>query len=172
MKNKEIYFAGGCFWGLEGFLAQAQGVLAHEVGYVNGDRLNPCYREVCSGSGHAEAVRILYDPEKISTEGLIRLFFTAIDPFSVNRQGNDRGIQYRSGIYLQEKQDLEEVQRVVATIQTELGKPIAVETGLVKNYTLAEEEHQDYLVKNPGGYCHISPAYFMRAKKFEDPLLK
>ena len=107
-----IYLAGGCFWGLQKYFDQFPGVRATEVGYANGPDSAPTYREVCDSSGHAETVKIEYDPNKISLRELLDKYFLVIDPLSVNKQGNDRGIQYRTGIYYADQSQLPEIQAV------------------------------------------------------------
>lgn len=171
MAEREVFFGGGCFWGVEAFLKRIRGVLATEVGYLNGEGESPGYREVCTGSGHAEVVRVAFDDEVVSLRGLTRLFFTVIDPFSLNRQGNDRGIQYRTGIYARDPRLLEEAARILGEIEGQLGAKTAVEIGAVSNYCPAEEYHQDYLEKNPGGYCHIGREAFLRASAFKEDSL-
>lgn len=170
-ERHEIYLAGGCFWGTEHFLAQIRGVLETEVGYANGHTPDPTYEIVCGDdSGYAETVRVVYDPQVLSTEKLLETFFLAIDPTSVNRQGNDRGTQYRTGIYYTDPGDAEVVERALTRLQAEYpGKQIAVEGMPLENYYRAEEYHQDYLEKNPTGYCHISPALFRKAREANQP---
>lgn len=155
--QKEIYFAGGCFWGVEEYFSRIPGVLDAQSGYANGHVANPGYREVCSGdTGHAETVRIVYDPAKVSLETLARQYFKIIDPLSVNRQGNDRGTQYRTGIYYVLEEDKPALEKVLREEQWKYSRPLAVEFEPLRNFYPAEEYHQDYLRKNPGGYCHIS----------------
>lgn len=159
-----IYFAGGCFWGIEKYLASVSGVTGTEVGYANGTTDAPTYRDVCTGeTGYTEAVRVDYDPSVAPLPFLLGLFFRAIDPTSVNRQGNDVGTQYRSGIYYSDPADREIIERSVEELQAHYDRPIAVETGPLVSYTSAEEYHQKYLDKNPGGYCHIGRSLFEEA---------
>lgn len=154
---REIYFAGGCFWGVEEYFSRIPGVLDVSAGYANGATPNPRYEEVCSGrTGHAESVRVLYDPAIVELATLARRFFAVIDPFSVNRQGNDVGSQYRSGIYYTREEDKGVLAAVMAGVEREYGRPTAVELLPLQNYYPAEDHHQDYLRKNPGGYCHIN----------------
>ena len=157
---KSIYFAGGCFWGLQKFFDQFDGVLQTEAGYANGPDEAPSYQQVCAGSGHAETVRVDYDETIISLKRLLEYFFTVIDPLSVNRQGNDRGIQYRTGIFYSEDTQLDEIKPVYASEESKAGKPLAVKLEPLRNFFSAEEYHQKYLDKNPGGYCHIPKEYF------------
>lgn len=154
---KEIYFAGGCFWGVEKYFSSISGVVDVTVGYANGKTANPTYEDVCyKNTGHAEAVHVKYAPEIISLEALTEKFFVIIDPTSVNRQGNDTGSQYRTGIYYVSDTDKEVISRILASEQKKFDKRIAVELKSLENYYLAEEYHQDYLKKNPNGYCHIN----------------
>ena len=157
---KSIYFAGGCFWGLQKFFDQFGGVLKTEAGYANGPDEVPGYQQVCAGSGHAETVRVDYDETSISLTRLLEYFFKVIDPLSVNRQGNDRGIQYRTGIFYSEDAQLDEIKPVYEAEQRKAGRPLAVQLEPLRNFFPAEEYHQKYLDKNPGGYCHIPKEYF------------
>ncbi|NMD38386.1 MAG: peptide-methionine (R)-S-oxide reductase MsrB [Christensenellaceae bacterium] len=161
---KTIYLAGGCFWGTEHFLKNIEGVINTEVGYTNGGSEGVCYNEVCSGSGHAEAVKVDYDPNKITLDFILDLYYLTIDPFSVNQQGNDVGVQYRTGIYYIDKEDKIIIEKSIEKLETELNKPTAIEILPLLDFTVAEEHHQDYLTKNPGGYCHIDPRLFELAK--------
>lgn len=155
--TKEIYFAGGCFWGVEEYFSRITGVQDVTSGYANGHGKNPSYGEVCSGeTGYAETVHVKYDPAMVSLETLTRQFFKIINPISVNRQGNDRGSQYRTGIYYTDEADRPVLEKVWKEIQAGYSQPLAVELEALKNYYLAEDYHQDYLRKNPGGYCHIN----------------
>ena len=161
----EIYLAGGCFWGAEKFLSCVRGVTDTEVGYANGATQNPTYEDVCRrGTGHAETVKVVYDPNALPLGFLLSLFYEAIDPTSVNRQGNDRGVQYRSGIYYTDANDLPVIERSIAELQKTLTKPVAIEVAPLDNFSPAEGYHQKYLDKNPGGYCHIGASTFQKAK--------
>ena len=160
---KTIYLAGGCFWGLQKFFDQFDGVVKTEAGYANGPDEAPSYRQVCAGSGHAETVRIDYDETIISLKSLLEYFFMVIDPLSVNRQGNDKGIQYRTGIFYSEDAQLGEIKPIYASEERKVGKPLAVKLEPIRNFFPAEEYHQKYLDKNPGGYCHIPKEYFSLA---------
>ena len=159
--SETIYLAGGCFWGLQKYFDQFDGVLATEVGYANGPDRAPTYEEVCADSGHAETVKIEYDPDRISLEKLLDDYFPVIDPLSVNRQGHDEGIQYRTGIYWTDPGQLETVRKVYSREEARAGQKLAVAVEPLRNFYSAEEYHQKYLEKNPGGYCHI-PAHFYR----------
>ena len=161
---REIYLAGGCFWGLQKFFDQFSGVVCTEVGYANGPDRAPTYEEVCNDSGHAETVRVVYD-DTMALERLLDLYFTVIDPVSVNRQGHDSGIQYRTGIFYTDADQLETVMRVCAREQEKAGMPLAVLVQPLENFFSAEEYHQKYLEKNPGGYCHIPETFFHMEQK-------
>ena len=164
-KAKEIYLAGGCFWGMEHYFKQVAGVLDTEVGYANGTTENPTYKEVCTDkTGFAETVRVVYDPRKVGLRFLLQMYFKAIDPVSVNRQGNDVGSQYRTGIYYVDKGDLPLIEKVWQTEQARHAKPLAVEKRPLVIFHAAEDYHQNYLDKHPGGYCHIPPALFTSAR--------
>ena len=156
--EEEIYLAGGCFWGTEMYLSLVPGVQSVESGYANGSTSSPSYREVCNGSGHAEAVHVIYAPGEITLPELLDYYYKSIDPTSHDRQGGDTGRQYRTGIYYLPK-DKERFEPVIKEsldrLQQQHEKEIAIETGTLHNFCRAEEEHQEYLVKNPNGYCHI-----------------
>jgi peptide methionine sulfoxide reductase msrA/msrB len=164
--NNEIYLAGGCFWGLEKYLSLLPGVVTTEVGYANGKTKAPSYEDVCyKNTGHAETVKVIYDPTQIRLTFLLAQFFKVIDPVAVNRQGNDVGTQYRTGIYYVDKQDESIIRNAIDLLQQEYERPIAIEVvGLSEFYT-AEQYHQKYLDHNPGGYCHIGKDKFAMAEK-------
>ena len=161
---KTMYLAGGCFWGMQQFIDQFVGVLRTEVGYANGPDRAPSYQEVCRDSGHAETVKIDYDENLISLAALLRYYFMAVDPLSVNRQGHDEGIQYRTGIYYTDPAQLPEIEAVYRAEEEKAGAKLAVELEPLRNFFSAEEYHQKYLDKNPGGYCHIPQQYFRIGK--------
>lgn len=164
--KKEIYFGAGCFWGAQKYLALIPGVLETEVGYANGHTENPTYKEVCENeTGFVEAVKVIFDDEVVTLPFLLDLFFDAIDPTTLNRQGGDIGTQYRSGIYYKDESDVAIIDKAITTLQTQYASPILVEVKPLQNYYIAEEYHQDYLDKNPTGYCHIGPDMFEKAKK-------
>ena len=158
MAVSTIFLAGGCFWGMQKFLDQFEGVTETEAGYANGPDKAPTYQQVCSNSGHAETVRINYDPDRISLGELLEFYFMVIDPLAVNRQGNDIGIQYRTGIYYTDIRQLPQIEAVYRAEEEKARAKLAVEVEPLKNFFPAEEYHQKYLDKNPTGYCHISPA--------------
>ena len=164
--NKTIFLAGGCFWGMQKYFDQFAGILETETGYANGPTADPTYREVCADSGHAETLRIVYDPAKISLRQILDDYFLVIDPLSVNRQGHDTGIQYRTGIYYSDPAALPAILLRAAEEEKLIGAPLAVEILPLENFYPAEEYHQKYLDKNPGGYCHI-PAYMFTLGKKE-----
>ena len=164
--TKEIYLAGGCFWGTEHYFKQIEGVIETEVGYANGIIENPTYEQVCTDKTHfAETVHIRYVPEQVSLEFLLHMYFKAIDPVSVNQQGHDKGTQYRTGIYFTDPEDLSIINKVYNKEQLNYQQPFAVEKQPLENFYTAEEYHQDYLDKNPDGYCHLPLSLFEFAKK-------
>lgn len=164
--TNEIYLAGGCFWGTEHFLKQIRGVKNTEVGYANGNTLNPTYKDVCTDqTGFAETVKVVYNPDEISLELLLELYFQTIDPTSVNKQGHDQGTQYRTGIYYTDKKDLPVIQNEVNRLAGQYEHPLALEVEELKNFYNAEDYHQDYLDKNPDGYCHLNNKLFELARR-------
>ena len=150
----EIYLAGGCFWGLEEYFSRISGVLQTSVGYANGQVETTNY-QLIKETDHAETVQVVYDEKAVSLREILLYYFRVIDPLSVNQQGNDRGRQYRTGIYYLEEADLPTINTVVREQELLIGRKIAVEVEKLRHYILAEDYHQDYLKKNPGGYCHI-----------------
>ena len=166
---KTIYLAGGCFWGLEKYLSLVTGVVATAVGYANGSTNNPTYEDVCfHDSGHAETVRVTFDPNRISLTFLLSIFSAAIDPTTLNRQGYDRGTQYRTGIYYVDEADKGIIQEFITQLQENYDKKIVIEVKPLAHFYLAEEYHQKYLDKNPGGYCHIGKTEFAKARQAVD----
>ncbi|MBS5085408.1 MAG: bifunctional peptide-methionine (S)-S-oxide reductase MsrA/peptide-methionine (R)-S-oxide reductase MsrB [Haemophilus parainfluenzae] len=159
-----IYLAGGCFWGLEAYMERIQGVTDAVSGYANGKGDTTNY-QLLHATDHAETVKVTYDPNKISLDKLLQYYFRVIDPTSINKQGNDRGRQYRTGIYYQNEQDKAVIEAALKTLQSKYQVPIQIEVEPLKNYVEAEEYHQDYLKKNPNGYCHID------IKKADEPLI-
>jgi peptide-methionine (S)-S-oxide reductase len=153
---KTICFAGGCFWGVEEFFSRIKGIVATKVGYANGHKENPTYEEVCrNNTGHAEACLVEYDPEQISLANLLYRFWSIIDPTLVDQQGPDIGNQYRTGIYYLDEADLPTIIESRDQEQKRYDKPIVTEIEPLRCFWDAEEYHQKYLKKNPGGYCHI-----------------
>jgi peptide methionine sulfoxide reductase msrA/msrB len=157
---KTIYLAGGCFWGIQKYLGLIHGVVGTEAGYANGSSASATYRD---GSGYAEAVRVDYDPSIAPLPFVLDVFYKAIDPTSHDQQGNDVGTEYRSGIYYTDPADRAVIEASLAKLQSRYDKPIAIETVPLNNYTRAEDYHQHYLDKNPGGYCHIPANLFDQA---------
>jgi peptide methionine sulfoxide reductase msrA/msrB len=167
--KKEIYLAGGCFWGTEQYLQHIQGILSTEVGYANGNTENPTYEEVCRhNTGHAEAVKVEYEDTVIGLSYILELYYDVINPVSINRQGGDVGSQYRTGIYYVNEQDVSVIESSISKLQEKYKEKIAIERLPLNNYYKAEEYHQKYLDKNPGGYCHIGADKFEKAKKAID----
>lgn len=159
MNQKIIHLAGGCFWGVEAYFQSIHGVLDAQSGYANGKTANPTYEQVCrENTGHAEAVAITYDSEQVSLQTLLRHFFRIIDPTALNRQGNDVGSQYRTGIYYTQADELPIIQAAIAQEQRKYARKIVVQVQPLEHFYLAEDYHQDYLAKNPNGYCHINLA--------------
>ena len=161
---KTIYMAGGCFWGAQRFFDQFDGVKHTEVGYANGPTEDPTYKEVCASSGHAETVRVDYDEGEISLSELLEYYFMIIDPLSINKQGGDEGVQYRTGVYYEDESMLPDIEAAFKKEQAKYDKPMAVELKPLINFYPAEEYHQKYLVKNPTGYCHVAP-WLLNLKK-------
>lgn len=154
---QEIYLAGGCFWGVEEFFSRVPGVVESVSGYANGNTPSPTYRQVCSGrTGYAETVKVVFNPDKVSLSTLLQLYLKIVDPYSLNKQGNDVGTQYRTGIYFKDDADKNVIESVLKEAEKKAGKPFVIEVEPLKNFYPAEDYHQDYLKKNPGGYCHIS----------------
>lgn len=163
--QKEIYLAGGCFWGTEKYFKNIKGVIQTEVGYANGNTKRPTYKEVCDhNTGHAEAVKIVYDESQVSLASILVLYYDVIDPVSINRQGGDVGSQYRTGIYFVEPQDEVIIKKSIEELQKKFNERIAIEVKTLLNYFKAEEYHQKYLDKNPNGYCHIGKDKFDKVK--------
>ena len=153
---KTIYLAGGCFWGVEAYYKKLKGVTDTQVGYANGNYPNPTYEEVCDEKAtHAEAVKVVFNEKQISLEKLLEHLFRIIDPTSVNKQGHDEGIQYRTGVYFENKEDETVAKKYVQLRQKDYRKPIALEIQPLRGFYDAETYHQDYLDKNPNGYCHV-----------------
>ena len=164
--TREIHLAGGCFWGAEHYLKQINGITFTEVGFANGHTQQPTYKEVYTDTtGYAEAVRVQYDDEVISLRFLIELYFRAIDPTSLNRQGEDEGTRYRTGVYYSDPADLPAIREVFEAEAARHHQPLQVELLPLQNFWPAEEYHQDYLNKNPDGYCHLPLELFAFARQ-------
>ena len=166
---KEIYFAAGCFWGAQHFFAGVDGVKEAVAGYANGNGNNPSYEEVYTDTtGFAETVRVTYNENRIGVKELTELYFTIIDPLSLNKQGGDIGTRYRTGVYYKEEADAEAARPVFEAVSRRLGAPLAVELEPLRNFFLAEERHQDYLDKNTNGYCHVPLKTFRYLRLYQD----
>ncbi len=152
--KREIWLAGGCFWGVEAYFSRIHGVYDTTVGYANGTTENPSYHQIAK-TNHVETVHVKYDQSKVKLRALLKHFFNIIDPTVENRQGNDIGTQYRTGIYYQDETELPIIKTVLEEEQQKYAKPIVVEIKALEHYYLAEDYHQKYLQKNPHGYCHI-----------------
>lgn len=165
---KEIFLAGGCFWGCEHFFKQIEGVTDTEVGFANGspDIKNPSYKLVYTDTtGYAETVHVFYNERIVDLSFLLNLYFKAIDPTSINQQGEDKGTRYRTGIYYTDEKDLHIIRDVFNEEQKRVNDDIKVEILPLKNFYKAEKYHQDYLEKNPTGYCHLPQALFNFARQ-------
>ena len=166
-RQRDIWFAAGCFWGAQKFFKMIDGVRFTEVGFANGNTENPSYKQVYTDTtGYAECVHVRYDPDTVSLQDLVRLYFKIIDPLSLNRQGEDEGTRYRTGVYYTDERDLDVLKGEFDRIEDELGTKIVVELQPLYKFYTAEEYHQDYLDKTPGGYCHLGPAIFELAREF------
>ncbi|NME81963.1 peptide-methionine (S)-S-oxide reductase MsrA [Clostridium sp. SM-530-WT-3G] len=153
---KRIFFGGGCFWGIEKYFSMIKGVEKTEVGYANGNIKNPTYEDVCGDDTEfVEVCMVNYNSKEISLDKLLDKFWEVIDPTLVNRQGNDIGTQYRTGIYYEDKEDLSTIILSKRKVETFYKNRVVTEVKHLENYYPAEEEHQKYLEKNPNGYCHI-----------------
>ncbi len=164
---KKIYLAGGCFWGVEHFLSLIEGVRKTTVGYANSDILSPSYEDLkAHRSAASETVETEYDETVISLNEILGLFFRIIDPTLLDQQGHDIGHQYRTGIYYTEEEDKEIIEEALRKLQENYEKPVLTEVLKLENFTRAEEYHQDYLIKNPQGYCHVDPKMFQIARNY------
>ena len=158
---KEIYLAGGCYWGVEKYLSNIKGVLKTTVGFANGDTHHPTYEQVrYHNTGHAETVKTVYNEEELPLSALLKLFYLIIDPTSVDKQGEDEGHQYRTGVYFTEAEDENIISASLQELKQELEnngnkEPLAIEVCPLEHFYDAEEYHQKYLDKNPAGYCHV-----------------
>ena len=174
MAQDIITLGGGCFWCIEAVFEQVEGVLAVESGYCNGRVRNPSYEEVCEGNtGHAEVVRVRFDSQILSLRQVLEIFFVVHDPTSLNRQGNDVGTQYRSGVYWHDEEQASLVRAVVAELDAELGGKVVTELAAETNYWPAEGYHQHYFANHPGqGYCAyvVAPKVEKFRQTFAQPL--
>jgi len=153
---KKIVLGGGCFWGVEKFFAMIPGVIKTEVGYANGKTENPTYEEICNSDTYfVEVCYITYDEKLVTLNILLDKFWGIVDPTTVNRQAGDVGTQYRSGIYYIDESDLDIINKSKMKIQGQYKEAVVTEIKPLEKYYTAEEYHQDYLEKNPTGYCHI-----------------
>ncbi len=154
---KQIVLAGGCFWGVEAYFKRIKGIIQTKVGYTDGTTINPSYQEVCTGrTYHVEACELIYDEQVISLEKILKHLFSIIDPTVLNRQGNDVGTQYRTGIYYEDESDAQVIRDFIQKEQANYEQMIVVEVKKQTTFYDAEEFHQDYLTKNPMGYCHVN----------------
>ena len=154
--EQKIILAAGCFWGTQEYYRRLDGVVSTRVGYAQGHVVNPTYEQVKAQiSGHTESCEVIYQDEIISLEQILDHYFTIVDPTSLNRQGEDEGTSYRTGIYTLSEEDLNEVKAYVDKQRDHYPNPIVVEVEKLEQFWDAEEYHQDYLIKNPNGYCHI-----------------
>ncbi|MGF7012386.1 peptide methionine sulfoxide reductase msrA/msrB [Lachnospiraceae bacterium PF1-22] len=168
---KEIYLGMGCFWGGQAYFEGLPGIRETEVGYANGRIPMPTYTQVCKGdTGFAEVVRLKYDEQVMGLSTILDMYFAVIDPVSVNRQGNDVGEQYRTGIYYTDPSDKAIVEGAVILLSESFKEPLAIEVGPLQNYYPAEEYHQQYLAKNPTGYCHISLEQMAAARELVESI--
>ncbi|WBP84042.1 peptide-methionine (S)-S-oxide reductase MsrA [Mycoplasmopsis edwardii] len=154
--KKEVFIAGGCFWGVEAYFSRLKGVEDASSYYINGGFEGVSYQEVCQASSHAEAVKVVYDDMLISEETIWNLYLNIVDPYSLNKQGNDKGVQYRVGIYSNDQELLNKYKALNEEFIKNEGKENYLEFLPVSDQTRAEEYHQKYLDKNPNGYCHIN----------------
>lgn len=165
---KKIYLAGGCFWGIEAYMERIYGVADAVNGYANGKTQNPKYEDLLyRNSGHAETVEVTYDPAKVSLEKLLYDYLKVVDLTSMNKQGNDRGTQYRTGVYYTDEKEKKVIQSVLEKEQQKYSDKIVVEVLPLENFAKAEEYHQNYLEKNPNGYCHID--FSLATEEIIDP---
>ncbi|MGX8712899.1 MAG: peptide-methionine (S)-S-oxide reductase MsrA [bacterium] len=166
--TKTIFLAGGCFWGTQHYLKQIDGIIETQTGFANGDSElpNPTYEQVYTDrTGYAETVRVVYDSEVLELHKLLELYFLCIEPTAVNRQGEDEGTRYRTGIYYIDPEDIPIINEVYRQVQHGYSSPLAVEVEPLTAFYPADEHHQNYLDKNPNGYCHLPEALFEMARR-------
>lgn len=169
---KKIYLAGGCFWGVQHYLSLINGITETTVGYANSDIDSPSYEDLKTHrSAASETVEVLYDENTISLEEILKLFYLIIDPTLLDQQGHDIGHQYRTGIYYVNEEDTDIIKSSLAELSEQYDQPILTEVLPLQNFTRAEEYHQDYLYKNPTGYCHVDPKFFEVAKNYKNKAL-
>ena len=169
MSYRKIYFAGGCFWGVEHFFKGVDGVLSTMPGYAGGTVDSPSYEQVYTDStGHAETVEVIYDPSRVSLPKLVRLFFASIDPLSLNRQGHDEGTRYRTGVFYDDPSDRAAIEAEFARQEQRLGEYPVTELLPLQRFWPAEERHRDYLGKNTSGYCHLPLKAFKYLRLYQD----
>ena len=162
-----IYFAAGCFWGAQKYFDRVPGVISTRVGYANGRTDQPTYEQVKhQHTGHAETVEVVFDPDLLDLDELISLYYKAIDPVAVNRQGEDIGEQYRTGIYYTDPADEKLIRDMLTELQKSFSEPLAVECEPLRQFFTAEEYHQKYLEKNPEGYCHLPLKLYEEVRSF------
>ncbi|MBR0138443.1 MAG: peptide-methionine (S)-S-oxide reductase MsrA [Erysipelotrichaceae bacterium] len=164
---RKIYLAGGCFWGVQHFLSLIDGVKNTTVGYANSDIDNPSYQDLkAHRSSAAETVEVVYDENETSLHDILELFLAIIDPTLIDQQGHDIGHQYRTGIYYTSKEDVPVIREALGKLSEKYDQPIVTELLELENFYVAEDYHQDYLIKNPEGYCHLGPEAFELARKY------
>ncbi len=162
----KLVLAGGCFWGVEAYFKMLKGVIETSTGYVDGNFRNPSYEQVCSGlATHAEAVEVIYDEGLITLEVLLEHYLRFVDPFSINQQGHDRGIQYRTGIYVESVEDEIKVNEFLKSYFKKDIDRVQIRVKIDEDYDRADEYHQKYLDKNPGGYCHVDLSLVKESEK-------
>ena len=160
---KTIYLAGGCFWGVEKYFSLTKGALSTLVGYANGTKDNSSYLDLKHGDDDAsETVKIDYDEKIISLEKILELYLRVVDPYSINKQGEDEGVQYRTGVYYIDEQDRNKIINYFSSVGLKEHK---IEVLPLRKFFKAEEYHQQYLDKNPTGYCHINMAKLREDEK-------
>lgn len=163
---KRIVIAGGCFWGVEAYYKKLKGIINTNAGYVNGNIASPSYEDLLAGKAtHAEAVEIYYDESLISLVKILEHMFRFIEPTSLNRQGGDFGIQYRTGIYYENLDDKEVIDKFILEMNLKYNNKVAVDVKKEQGFYLAEDYHQDYLDKNPYGYCHVDLSLIKKDEK-------